>query len=95
MLVLYVSAYTYRGRGRRKSKFFLFSGAGHLDRLALKISRHWHKDPGWFLTLSSELQTDLIADYILDQDTQKQRDERKKRYNVQQARRMRERLKDG
>jgi hypothetical protein len=37
----------------------------------------------------------LIADYILDQDTQKQRDERKKRYNVQQARRMRERLKDG
>ena len=81
-----------RGRGRRKSKFFLFSRAGHLDRLALRLCRFWSQPPGWFRNLPPQTQTDLIADYILEHESQKDRDERKKRYNIQQARRIKERM---
>lgn len=81
-----------RIRGRRKSKFFLYSRAGHLDRLALRLCRFWGQAPGWFTNLDRQTQTDLIADYILEHESQKDRDERKKRYNVQQARRLKERM---
>ena len=81
-----------RGRGRRKSKFFLYSKAGHLDRLALRLCRFWGQSPGWFRNLPPQTQTDLIADYILEHESQKDRDERKKRYNIQQARRIKERM---
>jgi len=95
MSLIYVSEDPNRERGRRKSKFFLYSKSGHLDRIALRISRFWHQDPRWFLTLPPETQTDLIADYILEHESQKERDERKSKYNIQQARRLKERLSDG
>ena len=92
MSLLYVSKDPDRGRGRRKSKFFLFSRAGHLDRLALRLCRFWGQPPGWFRNLPAQTQTDLIADYILEHESQKDRDERKERYNIQQARRIKERM---
>jgi len=95
MSLLYVSKDPDRGRGRRKSKFFLYSRAGHLDRLALRLCRFWGQPPGWFASLDPQTQTDLIADYILEHESQKDRDERKKKYNIQQARRIKERMKDG
>lgn len=93
MPLVYVAAYPDRDRGRRKSKFFLYSKAGHLDRLALRLCRFWGQTPGWFRNLPAQTQTDLIADYILEHESQKDRDERKKKYNIQQARRMKERMK--
>ena len=78
-------------RGQRKGKFFLYSRAGYLDRLAIQISRMWSKHPRWFSHLDKDIQIDLIADYILDQEGKKEREERKKKYNIEQVRKMRER----
>ena len=51
----------------------------------------WGQHPRWFQGLDKDIQIDLIADYILDQEGKKEREERKKRYNMQQVQRMRER----
>ena len=51
----------------------------------------WSKHPLWFSQLDKDIQIDLIADYILDQEGKKEREERKKRYNIEQVRKMRER----
>ena len=92
MSFVHVAEDPNRRGGQRKSKFYLFSRAGHLDRLALRLCRFWKQPPGWFSNLPPQIQTDLIADYILEHESQKERDERKKRYNEQQARRLKERL---
>ena len=46
---------------------------GTLDLLILKIERHWGKYPGWFRSLSSETQSDLIAAYNVEHMNAKQR----------------------
>jgi len=61
----------------------------------LRISRHWAQPPDWFDSLDAQTQTDLIADYILDNESQKDKDARKKQYNVQQARRIKKRFSSG
>ena len=63
-------------RGRRKSKFYDSGKHGHLNLLALRISRYWNQEPKWFQNLDRETQTELIAEYILTHETN---DARKKR----------------
>jgi len=55
------------------------------------MSRRWGRDPDWFRSLDPDTQTSIIADYILETETQKQREERKTRYNREQIHRMRNR----
>jgi len=55
--------------------------------MALRISRRWMRDPGWFENLPPETQTDLVAEYLIENETPKQREERKAEYNRSIARR--------
>jgi hypothetical protein len=45
------------------------------------------RDPGWFENLPPETQTDLVAEYLIENETPKQREERKAEYNRSIARR--------
>jgi hypothetical protein len=55
------------------------------------MSRRWGRDPDWFRSLDADTQTSLIADYILETESQKDKEERKALYNKEQVRKMRER----
>ena len=55
------------------------------------MSRRWGQGPYWFRSLDPDMQTSLIADYILETESQKDREERKTRYNKEQIRKMRAR----
>ena len=57
--------------------------------LSLRISKHWNRDPNWFASLDSELQSSLIAEYILTNETTKQKEEREKRQQSKKIDRMR------
>ncbi len=69
-----------RRRGQRKSKFFDQGRSGHLTLLALRVSRHWHKEPRWFEQQPKDVQIDIIAEYILHNETPETREERRKEY---------------
>ena len=49
--------------------------------MALRISRRWSQEPDWFQNLRSEQQTDLLAEYIVDNLSSKEQEKRKEQYN--------------
>tara|TARA_Y100001938_G_C8098452_1_gene439821 strand:- start:1230 stop:1445 length:216 start_codon:yes stop_codon:yes gene_type:complete len=52
--------------------------------LGLKISHFWGQSPWWFATLSKNKKVQLIADYRIRNETQKEYEARKKMYNTQE-----------
>ena len=60
---------TWCRRGNRK---FLVSTRGQLDWLALRVARHWGKNPDWFYTLDLQTRVNLIAEYRIHNETPEQ-----------------------
>lgn len=48
--------------------------------IALRISKDWGQTPSWFYTLDREMQITLIADKVLDTETNEDRDKRRDRH---------------
>ena len=49
--------------------------------MGMRISLRWNREPEWFFSLAPSLQVKLIAEYRLSIETEKQRKERRNRYN--------------
>lgn len=57
-----------------------------MDLLALRLARHWNKDPTWFHTLDKSIQIQVLAEYRLTNETpedRKSRQDRIKRAKMQ------------
>ena len=50
-----------------------------MDLLALRLARHWNKDPTWFYSLDKSIQIQVLAEYRLTHETPEDRKNRQDR----------------
>jgi hypothetical protein len=52
--------------------------------LALRIARHWNKDPNWYYSLNETTKIQVLAEYRLSMETGEQNKKRRDRIKRQQ-----------